>query len=321
MRTFDYDSFETAPIPGEVRLYLALIKEYKGKLQDLYLRKPDTLNKMIHFARQRGAGSSNRLEGIATSDKRLAALLDGEVKPVNRAEKEILGYKYCLDLIRKNHVTATITPGYIMMLHESLYRYCPSPESGRFITPESLVKADGEEAWNPECSESAVHEDEVIRQEDLPDAEMMNSDQADPHYGNPDRVRTVHFVPVTARDKEQAMRDLCNAYNRAMAKNNVSSLILGMQFVLDFLCISPFKEGNGRMSRLLMLLILYQNDYKAGKCISLETMIEKTRKGYCESLHSSTQNWQEGTNNPWPFISYMLGIILAAYRELENRFV
>jgi Fic family protein len=281
MRTFDYDSFETAPIPGEVRLYLALIKEYKGKLQDLYMRKPDTLNKMIHFARQRGAGASNRLEGITTSDKRLAALLDGEVKPVNRAEKEILGYKYCLDMIRKNHVTATITPGYILMLHESLYRYCPS----------------------------AVNE------------ETANPDQTDPHYGNPDCVRTVHFVPVAARDKEQAVHDLCNAYNRAMAKNTVSSLVLGTQFVLDFLCISPFNEGNGRMSRLLMLLILYQNDYKAGKCISLETMIEKTRKGYCESLHSSTQNWQEGTNNPWPFISYMLGIILAAYRELENRFV
>ena len=291
MRTFDYDSFETAPIPGEVRLYLTLIKEYKGKLQDLYIRKPDTLNKMIHFARQRGTGASNRLEGIVTSDKRLAALLDGEVKPVSKAEKEILGYKYCLDMIRKNYISSEITPGYILMLHKSLYRYCPSPSDGQFRTQDAASGADGTSGADGEG------------------------------YRNPECAKTVDFVPAAGLEPTRAIHELCNAYNRAMAKNDVSSLILGTQFVLDFLCIQPFSEGNGRMSRLLLLLILYQNDYKAGKCISLELMIEKTKDAYCESLQSSTQDWLEGKNNSWPFISYMLGIILAAYRELENRFV
>jgi len=290
MRTFDYASFETIPTPGEVKLYLSLIKEYKGKLQDIYVRKPDTLNKMIHFAAQRSAGASNRMEGIATTDKRLPDLLDGEIRPESIAEKEILGYKYCMDLIRKNQDSFTFTPADILQLHEHLYRYNPSRESGHFKNDDILDEQMREECGIPENDRAPC-------------------------------TKTIHFVPSSALDTPLAMQNLCDAYNRAMEKNAVSSLVLSFQFVLDFLCISPFHEGNGRMSRLLMHLLLYQNDYKAGKCISLEEMMERTRSSYCEALRQSTENWQEGTNNPWPFICYMLGIILSAYRELENRFV
>lgn len=300
MRTFDYASFETAAIPVEVKMYLSMIKEYKGKLQDLYVHKPGTLNQMIHYATHKGAEASNHMEGISTTDKRLAALLDGKVKPVGRAEKEILGYIYCLDLMRKNHDTFTFTPGDILKLHESLYRFSPTPTSGHFKSEDTKTETMSAECGDDESGIKEILNEEIIR---------------------PGGVKTVDFVPVSALDTQQAVQDLCDAYNRAIEKNTISSLILSTQFVLDFLCIQPFLEGNGRMSRLLMIMLLYQNEYKAGKCISFEEMMEKTKGSYCDALRASTKYWHEDANDPWPFITYMLGIILAAYRELENRSV
>jgi len=303
MRTFDYASFETTPIPGEVKMYLSLIKEYKGKLQDIYMRKPGTLSTLIHYAALRGAASSNRMEGISTSDRRLEPLLDGRVKPVGRAEKEILGYKFCLDLMRKNHEKFTFTPGYILRLHKHLYRYAPTVTSGLYKSMDTVNNAISVECGDGGDTGHGIKEtlnDEIIR---------------------PSCGKKFDFVPVSALDTEQAVRDLCDAYNLAMERNAVSSLILSTQFVMDFLCIQPFYEGNGRMSRLLLLMLMYQNDYRSVKCISLEEMMEKTKDSYCEALRASTINWQDGTNDPWPFISYMLGITLAAYRELENRFI
>ncbi len=300
MRTFDYASLETAATPVEVKMYLSLIKEYKGKLPDLYMRRPGTLNELIHYATLRGAQSSNRMEGITTTARRLEALVDGRVKPVGRAEKEIAGYIYYLDLMRKNHDKFEFTPEYILRMHEFLYRFAPTRTSGHFKSEDSKF-----DAMSLECGDDGRGI-----------AEVLNDEIITASGG-----QTIDFVPVSAADTEQAVRNLCDAYNRAMEKNAVSSLILSAQFVLDFLCIQPFHEGNGRMSRLMMLMLLYQNDYKAGKCISFEEMMETTRDGYCDALRASTHNWHNGKNNPWPFISYMLGIILAAYREIENRFV
>ena len=90
-------------------------------------------------------------------------------------------------------------------------------------------------------------------------------------------------------------------------------------FIIDFLCIHPFNDGNGRMSRLLTLLLLYQNDYIVGKYISLEKLIERTKSSYYDALQESSQGWMEGKNNYEPFVKYILGIIVAAYREFFDR--
>ena len=138
------------------------------------------------------------------------------------------------------------------------------------------------------------------------------------HYKNTDNTieetdadgkRRVRFKPVSALETPQAMIDLCATYNRALEREVTDSLIVNMQFVLDFLCIHPFIDGNGRMSRLLTLLLLYRNGYFVGKYISLESMIEKTKDSYYDALQASSQNWHENRNDSWEFIRYMLSLI------------
>ena len=96
-------------------------------------------------------------------------------------------------------------------------------------------------------------------------------------------------------------------------------LLLNMMFILDFLCIHPFDDGNGRMSRLLTLLLLYQSGFIVGKYISIEKIIEDSKETYYEVLQDSSINWHENTNDYKPFVNYMLGIIIGAYREFESR--
>ncbi len=127
------------------------------------------------------------------------------------------------------------------------------------------------------------------------------------------------FVPVEPSDTPQAVDDLCNAYGSAIGNEKVDVLILIPAFISDFLCIHPFNDGNGRMSRLLTLLLLYQNGYGVGKYISIEKQIEKTKDRYYDVLKESDQGWYEEANDPTPFIRYMLQVILACYTEFEER--
>lgn len=131
--------------------------------------------------------------------------------------------------------------------------------------------------------------------------------------------RNVLFVPPPATLTPQAMEDLCSAYNQAVENNTMPPLVLIMQFAFDFLCIHPFDCGNGRMSRLLTLLLLNRSGFPVIKYISIESMIEKTKSGYFDALNESALNWHDGTEVSWPFVRYMLGILLAAYREVESR--
>ena len=96
-------------------------------------------------------------------------------------------------------------------------------------------------------------------------------------------------------------------------------LLLIPMFILDFLCIYPFNDGNGRMSRLLTLLMLYREGYNIGKYISIEKLIENSKETYYDALQSSSVKWHENKNNNAPFVEYMLGIILSAYREFSSR--
>lgn len=127
------------------------------------------------------------------------------------------------------------------------------------------------------------------------------------------------FVPVPPHEVPEAIERLCGAYDRALAEGRVDPLILIPCFVLDFLCIHPFEDGNGRMSRLLALLLLYRAGYMVGRYISVEKAIEKTKDAYYDALAASDVGWHEGTNDPKPFIEYMLSVILSCYRDLERR--
>ena len=135
----------------------------------------------------------------------------------------------------------------------------------------------------------------------------------------PDGTRRVRFEPVPAWETTEAMEALCQTLAEALKEPDLDPLLLIPMFILDFLCIHPFNDGNGRMSRLLTLLLLYRAGYIVGKYISLEKLISDTKESYYEALQDSSADWHEGTNDYLPFVRYMLGIVLAAYREFGSR--
>ena len=147
-------------------------------------------------------------------------------------------------------------------------------------------------------------------------------------YKNVDNVITetdsqgrqkTRFIPVPAFQTPEAVENLCSSFMDAWNKDQIDKMILIPMFILDFLCIHPFNDGNGRMSRLLTLLLFYKAGYIVGKYISIEMLIEKTKETYYEALQASTSGWHECNNSYEPFVKYYLGIMLKAYNEFEDR--
>ena len=147
------------------------------------------------------------------------------------------------------------------------------------------------------------------------------------NYKNSDNViaetdsagnRFVRFQPVPAWETPEAIDFACKAYDEAVQSGADPLLVIPM-FILDFLCIHPFNDGNGRMSRLLTLLLLYRSGYIGGKYISIEKVIEQSKETYYETLQQSSAGWHENQNDYAPFVRYILGVIVAAYRDFSSR--
>ena len=147
------------------------------------------------------------------------------------------------------------------------------------------------------------------------------------NYKNSDNViaetdsagnRFVRFQPVPAWGTPEAIDFACKAYDEAVQSGADPLLVIPM-FILDFLCIHPFNDGNGRMSRLLTLLLLYRSGYIVGKYISIEKVIEQSKETYYETLQQSSVGWHENQNDYAPFVRYILGVIVAAYRDFSSR--
>ncbi len=135
----------------------------------------------------------------------------------------------------------------------------------------------------------------------------------------PDSPERVRFRTVTAAETPAAMAGLVSDWGRCLDERWVHPLIALAVFNLDFLCIHPFRDGNGRVARLLWLLQCYHLGYEVGRYISLERLVEQNKVRYYETLEQSSQGWHEGRNDPWPYVNYVLYILKAAYRELAER--
>lgn len=278
MRRFDFSSEYAKLLTPEIVTYLAQIHEYKGQ-QNLFVQdKADTLSELLEIAKIQSTESSNKIEGIITTEDRLKKLVHEKTMPKTRSEKEIAGYRDVLATVHENHQYILSRPGFILQLHRDLYKFTGKAIGGGYKTADNVI------------------------------AEEHN-----------DGSQTVRFIPVPAWETAEAMSNLCDAFNKAVESMEMDPLILIPMFILDFLCIHPFNDGNGRMSRLLTLLLLYRADFNIGKYISIEKLIADTKESYYEALQESSFGWHEGTNDYAPFVSYMLGIIVAAYRDFESR--
>jgi len=134
-----------------------------------------------------------------------------------------------------------------------------------------------------------------------------------------DGTEFIRFKPVSAFGTQAAMAELTDNFNRAWQAGEVERLILIPAYILDFLSIHPFRDGNGRMARLLSLLLLYKAGYEVGRYISLEKLVEDSKESYYETLQKSSQSWHEAAHNLLPWTEYFLGMLTAAYREFEMR--
>ena len=279
MRTFDYKKIAEYSWDNEVLSYVAKIHECKGR-QELYLKqRPAELERLVEIAKIQSTESSNRIEGIITTNARLKQLVEDKTTPRNRDEMEILGYRNVLNLIHENYAYIPVEPGYILQLHRDLLKYTNLTYRGHFKTTPNEIDMT------------------------LPSGE-----------------RHVLFRPLEPYETPGAVEALCCTYQDVLHRELVDPLLLIPCFILDFLCIHPFNDGNGRMSRLLTTLLLYRSGFYVGKYISLEAKIAKNKDLYYEALGHSQDGWHEGEEDAVPFIKYLLGTILAAYKDFEDRF-
>ena len=136
----------------------------------------------------------------------------------------------------------------------------------------------------------------------------------------PDGHTEVLFTPLSPFETPEALDKICNEYNKVIGNLELEPLIAIPIFIHDFLCIHPFNDGNGRMSRLLTTLLLYRSGFYVGKYISLEALIAKNKSAYYDTLRQAGIYWHEENEDILPFLKYILGTILAAYKEFEDRF-
>lgn len=278
MREFNYAKKWKKLLTPEIVGYLTTIHEYKGEQRLIAERHADVLESLVEVAKIQSTESSNKIEGIYTSDERLKKIVLDKTMPRTRNEREIAGYRDVLNTVHENFNHIPIRDTFILQLHRDLYKYENAADGGKF----KIV-------------------DNVIEEEDA--------------KGN----KFVRFKPLPAWETPEAIMNLCSAYNEAINRSEADPLLIIPMFIIDFLCIHPFKDGNGRMSRLLTLLLLYQNGYIVGKYISLEKLIERTKDNYYDALQESSLGWLEDKNDYESFVKYILGIITAAYREFFDR--
>ena len=136
----------------------------------------------------------------------------------------------------------------------------------------------------------------------------------------PDGTKRIRFTPVAPHLTDEAMRSVHARFNELEGAHEWDPLLLIPFYVLDFLCIHPFLDGNGRLARLAALLLLYQHGYEVGRYVSLERIIEQTKQSYYDTLYTSSQGWHKSRHDVLPWTEYFLSTLLAAYDEFENRF-
>lgn len=168
-------------------------------------------------------------------------------------------------------------------------------------------------------SEATICELHQLARGQIWDAGLYKEKDGDIIERYADGRERVRFRPVSAAGTPTAMSELVADWQRCIDDRWVHPLIAMAAFNLDFLCIHPFRDGNGRVSRLVLLLQCYQFGYEVGRYISLERLIEENKERYYETLEQSSQGWHEGKHDPWPFINYVLSMLKLAYREFAER--
>jgi Fic family protein len=256
--------------------------EARGK-QELWTRqKPEMLRTLREQAIVQSTESSNRIEGVTVSPERLRPVVIGKAKPRDRSEEELAGYRQAVDWIFSRKRSVPMTPNAVRKLH-----------------------AFAQGGTTGDAGEWKKRNNEII--EILPTGER------------PTGQRMPRFVPTSAKETPEVMDLLCRNYAEASRDEAVPSLLIVATFIFDFLCIHPFRDGNGRVARLLTTLLLQSHGFQVSRYISLERLVEGSRDEYYRVLGECSRAWTEGGNEILPWWNYFLGLIRAGRQGAAGR--
>jgi len=280
MRKFDYTFLKNISIDGQIMTSASYIQAMKTDVINKKRQYSKIFENSISATKIRSVKSSNEIEGIVSTDKRITAIVNENSEPISHDEQEIAGYRDALKIVHENHDHISFAERDILSLHSVLLSYAKSPHRGKYKQIDNLIIAVSK-----------------------------------------DGVRSIRFRPLSAFETKAGMEQLVLAYLDARDNASINPLLLIPCVILDFLCIHPFTDGNGRISRLLSLLLLYQEGYDIGKYVSFEGMINDHKDEYYEGLQKSSLDWENNQNNYLPFIRNFLNMLALCYQELEKRFV
>ncbi len=279
MHRFDYSFLNNGLLPANLvnlTASIASLKTMAGVRRESNIK---VFTELETIAKVQSVKSSNAIEGIVTSDSRIAEIVNGNSAPLNHNEMEIAGYRDALNAIHRGYAYLDFRQVDILRLHEMLMSMTGDEYGGKYKVSDNYI----------------LEEDSK---------------------GN----RRIRFMPTPAAETPAAMEQLELAYLQARNDANINQLLLIPCVILDFLCIHPFRDGNGRMSRLLSLLLLYKNGYDAGKYVSFEEQINQYKAYYYDALAQSSVGWADNENSYFSFIENFLSMLYMCYKELDKRF-
>ena len=282
MHKFTYEFLKDKTITSDLFSLSNIITDLKSKTDERKDSNKSLFAKLETIAVKESVEGSNAIEGIYTTEQRIKEIVENNSEPLTHNEEEIAGYHDAIKFVKENYKYLSFNEETIKRIHALLVsRHVGYDKGGEYKSS-----------------------DNVIAEKNLDGT-----------------INHVIFVPTKASDPEKAMSNLCLAYQVYRDDYDIPALLLIPCVIVDFLSIHPFKDGNGRVSRLLTLLLLYKEEYDIGKYISLENQINKYKGNYYDALERSQKQWHESKNTYYPFIEFMFQIIYECYKEINLRFI
>lgn len=285
MRDFEYKEQSARLLVPEIVRCVSLIHEFRGAQEFLIRSGGDALEQMADSAVVHSMESSGRIEGICLKSDRVQQIADRSIAPIMSSERETAGYRNVLTKIRENPGDLDLTPELFKQFHRDIFAYDEDTEGMRF------------RPTDPKAGEFRDCDDAVT---------------------DSDGASRVPFRPVTFAHVEDAVSRMIESFADAWNSGSTDKLLLIPLFIMDYLYVQPFNDGNGRISRLLTLLLLSKAGYFIGNYISIESVIEKTKRDYYEALYASCIGWHDNANDPIPFAQYYLNVLVGACGEFGD---
>lgn len=282
MHRFTYAFLKDKTVTSELFSLSNIITDLKGKTDERKNSNRTLFSKLETIAIKESVEGSNAIEGIFTTEQRIKEIVENNSEPLTHNEEEIVGYRDAIKFVKENYEHLSFNEETTKKIHAMLVsRHVGYGKGGRYKTSDNVIAE-------------------------------KNVDGT---------IKRVIFIPTKAKDVDKAMDELFLAYQVYRDDYDIPSLLLIPCVIVDFLSIHPFSDGNGRVSRLLTLLLLYKEGYDIGKYISFENQINKYKGNYYDALERCQHQWHDTKNTYYPFIEFTFQILYQCYKEINRRFI